>query len=540
MHSTIRKLLSGALLLLSVSTLYSQGEIRPLLEELDRTIDSNQYFTAAKQCKIDMLKEKLSSAVPASVDAYEARQKLIDEYRYFQADSALKYENINIRWAKRHNDLVRRDRGYISMFRLLSIMGFYTEAIDLAGAIDRSTLADSLLTDYYYASYFLYGELMNSPDSALSRSYYDRSRAYRDSLAAAYDRDRPLPAQMNDLKLMSWALYGIGVDTDRAIATHLEFLSECEPRSHEYGQFALRIAALYGRKGDIENRIKYLTLSSIANIRSGIRDQSSINLLVNELYKQGVTDKTYRYIRFAWEQALQFNSRMRMRNIAEVLAILDKEQHDIVVGHNRRISSYNYVISTALFLLLLTLCFVYFQNRQLKTVKDKLKDANERLEGENEALNDANKLKLALVTQFMMQCSSHIKSLDSWRKMVYGKVVKGKSKELLSVSDNEELGKDLDEFYHNFDVAFLQMYPDFVKRFNDLLNEDERIVLKKDELLNPELRIFALIHLGISDSSQIAGLLHYSVNTIYNYRAKVKNKARVERDLFEEFVVRIK
>jgi hypothetical protein len=147
---------------------------------------------------------------------------------------------------------------------------------------------------------------------------------------------------------------------------------------------------------------------------------------------------------------------------------------------------------------------------------------------------------VALVTQFMMQCSSHIKSLDSWRKMVYGKIVKGKSKELLSESDDEKLGKDLDGFYHNFDSAFLQMYPHFIDRFNDLLQEDERIVLKEGELMNPELRIFALIHLGISDSSQIAELLHYSVNTIYNYRAKVKNKARVSRDLFESFVTKIK
>ena len=521
---------------LAAHSLYGQKDHTALLEELDRAIDSTGFFVAAKQHRIDLLKEKFSATDPESPEAYDINLKLLDEYWAFLADSALSIINANAEWARRHGDRNRFLKSRIMLIYMFSITGFYAEAREVILSLDRKELDDSVLFDYYNSLYRYYTEVLYSPDKGMHRMFDDRRVAYRDSLLSVYDMDQP----HHDYAQMSWLLYGWKQPVDQALAIHKELLAGCEPYSHEYAQLAHRVSQIYVKMGDTENRITYLARSAIADVRSAIKNQASITFLAEELYAKGMVDRAYRYVQFAWKESLAFNSRMRLRNNAELMAIVDKHQHDLIASHNERIRHYIYIISFALAMLLLTLWFVYVQNRQLAKIRDELKVANDSLKGENEALLDANKLKVALVTQFMMQCSTHIKSLDSWRKMVYGKIVKGKSKELLSVSDNEELGKDLDEFYHNFDSAFLQMYPHFIERFNDLLQEDERIVLKKWELMNPELRIFALIHLGISDSSQIAELLHYSVNTIYNYRAKVKNRARVSRDQFESLVTKIK
>ena len=528
--------LISALLLAASSLCGQQRSLDLLLKELGQTIIDSDIYLAAKQARIDLLKEKLAATDPESVEIYDVNRQLIKEYESYQADSTLKLLNANIEWAERHGDRIRADQSRISLFQHLSMMGYYAEAKDIIAELDRSTLDKSLLADYYLAHYTFYNEVLYSPDVKVYKRYNMNRLTYRDSLLSVYDRNQPNP----DYATMSWLLYGWDISTEEAMAIHKKLLAETELYSHQYAKLANRVASLYRRDNRIDEEMEYLTLTVIADIRSGVRDQGAITMLAKDLFEQGRTDKAYELIQFAWKKSSEFNSRMRLRNNAAVMSIVDKHQHDLIKLHNSRIRLYNSIISFALAMLALALWFVYRNNRELKKVQGELKIANEQLGQENEKLSDANKLKLALVTQFMMQCSSHIKSLDSWRKKVYGKIVKGKGLDLLDVSSTGDLGRELDEFYYNFDSAFLQMYPDFVRRFNELLQEGEQIIPKEGELLTPELRIFALIHLGISDSSQIAELLYYSVNTIYNYRAKVKNKACVSRDQFESLVAKIK
>lgn len=154
---------------------------------------------------------------------------------------------------------------------------------------------------------------------------------------------------------------------------------------------------------------------------------------------------------------------------------------------------------------------------------------------------DSNQIKEEYIARFLRLCSTYINQLDNFRRLVNKKITSNQIPELLKLTRSESVQEEaLRELYANFDSAFLHLFPDFVSQFNELLQDNERFVLKNDEQLNTELRIFALIRLGITDSSQIAEFLRYSVNTIYNYRAKVKNKARVSRDDFETLVCRIR
>ena len=176
-------------------------------------------------------------------------------------------------------------------------------------------------------------------------------------------------------------------------------------------------------------------------------------------------------------------------------------------------------------------------NGQLKVLNGELHQMNARLQLANRQLSESNQIKEEYIGRFIKLCSTYIDKLDGYRRMVNKKVCAGQIEELAKITrSSNALNAELDELYKNFDTAFLHLFPNFVAQFNALLQEDEQIVLKRDELLNTELRIFALIRLGINDSSQIAEFLRYSVNTIYNYRAKVKNKACVSRDDFENLV----
>ena len=180
-------------------------------------------------------------------------------------------------------------------------------------------------------------------------------------------------------------------------------------------------------------------------------------------------------------------------------------------------------------------------NKQLNGLNEELRQMNSCLSSTNIELSESNQIKEEYIARFIKLCSTYINRLDAYRRMVSKKVSAGQIAELLKITRSQDaLDEELEELYANFDTAFLHLFPNFVGKFNDLLQENEQILPKKGELLNTELRIFALIRLGIEDSSQIAEFLRYSVNTIYNYRAKVRNKARGSREDFDDLVRKIR
>jgi DNA-binding CsgD family transcriptional regulator len=176
-------------------------------------------------------------------------------------------------------------------------------------------------------------------------------------------------------------------------------------------------------------------------------------------------------------------------------------------------------------------------NTQLNEVSRDLVQVNTQLKSLNHELSEANHIKEEYIGFFLEMCSTYIDKLENYRKMVNRKVTSGQYEDLFTATKSSQyIDSELTEFYSNFDNTFLNLFPNFVEEFNKLLIKEERIVLKIEELLNTELRIFALIRLGITDSSKIASFLRYSVNTIYNYRTRVRNKALVPRDDFERLV----
>lgn len=521
-----------------------------LLSVLDLTIQEHEKYVIQRESRIVHLKDLVHGIEANSVEHYNLNSQIFKEYKAFICDSAIHYLNENIRIAERLHDTDRRIESKLQLSLLLSSTGMYTESIDVLESVDRWEVAPRLIPDYYTCFDHVYGELsVYTQDKTLSGHYWSISQAYKDSLYAI------LPHESEEYLLMHEALLRDRHQYEEALKINDIRLAEAEPNTPQYALVTYHRSLIYKYSSDRQGEKENLCLSAISDIRSAIKDHASLWMLAQLLYEDGDMERAYQCMRFSWNATKFYNARLRSWQSADVLSLIDKTYQAMIEKQNDRLQQNLLLITALLVLLMVALGYIYRQMKKLADARNHLQVANGQLNGLNEELrqmnsclsatnielSESNQIKEEYIARFIKLCSTYINRLDAYRRMVNKKVSAGQIAELLKITRSQDaLDEELEELYANFDTAFLHLFPDFVKKFNDLLQDNERIVLKKDELLNTELRIFALIRLGIEDSSQIAEFLRYSVNTIYNYRAKVKNKARGSREDFEDLVRKIR
>lgn len=521
-----------------------------LLNVLDLTIREHETYVVQRESRIRHLKELTHGIEVNSVEHYNLNSQIYKEYKAFICDSAIYYLNENIQIAERLHDIDRKIESQLQLSLLLSSTGMYTESIDVLESVDRQKVVSRLIADYYTCFDHVYGELsVYTQDKTLSGHYWTISQAYKDSLYAI------LPPESEEYLMMREALLRDQHQYEEALKVNDLRLAETEVNTPQYALATYHRSLIYKYSNDNLGEKQNLCLSAISDIRSAIKDHASLWMLAQLLYEDGDMERAYQYMRFSWNATKFYNARLRSWQSADVLSLIDKTYQAMIEKQNARLQQNLLLITALLVLLIVALGYIYRQMKKLADARNHLQVANGQLNGLNEELrqmnsclsstnielSESNQIKEEYIARFIKLCSTYINRLDAYRRMVNKKVSAGQIAELLKITRSQDaLDEELEELYVNFDTAFLHLFPDFVKKFNDLLQENEQIVLKKDELLNTELRIFALIRLGIEDSSQIAEFLRYSVNTIYNYRAKVKNKARGSREDFEDLVRKIR
>ncbi len=521
-----------------------------LLNVLDLTIREHETYVVQRESRIRHLKELTHGIEVNSVEHYNLNSQIYKEYKAFICDSAIYYLNENIQIAERLHDIDRKIESQLQLSLLLSSTGMYTESIDVLESVDRQKVVSRLIADYYTCFDHVYGELsVYTQDKTLSGHYWTISQAYKDSLYAI------LPPESEEYLMMREALLRDQHQYEEALKVNDLRLAETEVNTPQYALATYHRSLIYKYSNDNLGEKQNLCLSAISDIRSAIKDHASLWMLAQLLYEDGDMERAYQYMRFSWNATKFYNARLRSWQSADVLSLIDKTYQAMIEKQNDRLQQNLLLITALLVLLIVALGYIYRQMKKLADARNHLQVANGQLNGLNEELrqmnsclsstnielSESNQIKEEYIARFIKLCSTYINRLDAYRRMVNKKVSAGQIAELLKITRSQDaLDEELEELYANFDTAFLHLFPDFVKKFNDLLQENEQIVLKKDELLNTELRIFALIRLGIEDSSQIAEFLRYSVNTIYNYRAKVKNKARGSREDFEDLVRKIR
>lgn len=521
-----------------------------LLLVLDKNITSCKIYSDKKDIRIRTLKEKLHLNQLSNETTYHLQESLYKEYKSYICDSAIFYLNKNIELAQQINDSYKLNESIIKLSYLLSSSGMYMEAIDVLKMVNKSSLSKEQLMNYFIAYDHVYGELgYYTQNHKIGTHYTLRSKMYKDSIYQIASPDSEIYLSMEETRLRDEG------KLQEALAINDKRLSQVTINSPEYAALMYYRALIFREQKEQDNYIRCLSLSSIADIRSAIKDHASLWMLAQALLDRGDLERAYQYMNFSWAESKFYNARLRAWQSADDLSLIDDTYQLMLRQRNSELKIYILIVSLLSLLLFIALCYIYRQVKHLRTARQNLLKVNTQLENLNKELQkinfslqtankdlaESNQIKEVYIARFIKLCSTYVDHLDTYRRMVHKKVLTNQITELLHLTrSNSILEEALNELYENFDSAFLNLFPNFIEQFNSLLQENEQIRPKKNNTLNTELRIFALIRLGITDSSQIAEFLHYSVNTIYNYRAKVKNKARISREDFEEVIANIR
>lgn len=491
-----------------------------ILVRLDKVLEQQPMYVNQKEDRIDSLKQQLNRPSLTLQQKFVLNKRLGTEYELFVSDSAMKYFDRSLSIADSLHNISWADEARLCQVSVLSVSGMYKEAWDGLHGIDRATLPDSLLPAFYNCGRQLYSFLASySPDSFYTAKYVVLQNKYRDSLLTVLS-----PA------LLEYRLY----EAERLVATRqyvqakeifLELVHSRPEESNVFARAAFSLAQLYRDEGRSEEYEKYLALSTISDIKASVKENAALPGLAFVLYEQGDITRAYHYIRRSLEDAVFCNARLRTIEISGMLPVIDAAYKLQVEHRHRQLILFLVIVSLLSVALIVSVVLICKQMKKLSLARRNLQQANH--------------VKEEYIGHFFSLCSLYIEKLDNFRRTVNRKITAGQTEELLKLTKSSQFaGMEQKEFYANFDNAFLHLYPGFVTEFNRLLQPEERFIMKPGELLNTELRIFAIIRLGIDDSSKIANFLHYSINTIYTYRNKVKNKA-IDRENFEEKIMKI-
>ncbi|WP_440422938.1 DUF6377 domain-containing protein [Prevotella merdae] len=511
-----------------------------LIQRVDSIMDNISQIYGKKQARIDFYKNmaEKSRKPETLLSAYD---KLYDEYFVFQFDSAMVYVDKAIQLADRIGDKYHHDKSRIEKASLLAVGGLYGEAMGLLGEIDSAKLDDELRFSYTITHYYVYSYWADyCHDNIYSPRYRDRADSY---LKQAVAMLRPTDSYYD----FFWGEYYIYVERNdrRALQYYFKTLKTVPVESRWYAMASYAIANNYSANNDNRKYEEYMLRACISDLLNCTRENLAMQDLAMYMFKKGDDNilLAERYINFAMDDAKNYNNRLRIIEISQKLPV-------IVSTYREKLSSQNSLMRMALLgvsvLCVFVVVILYFysrQNRQLARHRHELSQSNHLLSSLNEKLNtlnsrllDTNSRRERLAKLYIDLCAKYIDRLSKFEVLVKRKIKVGQVNDLLNTASSSRLSEeDAATFMNSFDTAFLDLYPSFVTEFNALLREDEQIVLPHKGRLTTELRIYALIRLGVKESSEIAALLFYTPRTIYNYRSTIKSRAR-NRETFESEV----
>ena len=524
-------------------------ETDSLLRIFDDLLQTYEVQINERQQRIDELKNKSDRESQSVSELYNLNQQFYNEYRPYISDSAIYYQKKNILLAQETGNLNLIFNSKLQLAYFLASIGLYKESVDMLDEIKETDLPPDLLIDYYKCMMHTYGELsFYSKENELSNRYRQTANKYKDLLISILS-----PNEDSYLDILESDYRNVR-DFTMALKMNDERLKSAPQNTQKYALIAFLRSLTYKESGDVQMQQYWLLKSAIADLQLGITDNASSWELANIRYKMSDIKRAHQYINYSVNNSTIFNARLRFTQIAEVQSIINKAYLTNKAQQEKKMRILLIFISLLTLLLLTSVIGIFLQNRKIskanaETIKAnnelnrlnwELNRINDEIKNTNADLSESNQVKEEYIGNFLSLCSLYIDKMDIYRKSVRKKLLNGQQNDVIEdIKSSEFMDNELMEFYKNFDQSFLRLYPDFVYEFNNLLLDEEKIGLKKDELLNTELRIFALIRLGIDNSAKIAELLHYSANTIYNYRAKIKNKAKVSRNDFENRVKKI-
>ena len=531
-------------------------ENRKLLHSLDSLLEQQDLFVRVKEERIKQLKMQYSRVKDVK-ELYAMNRMVYLEYRVYDADSALHYINKNIQLAQQTNNRTWEVVSLLEQSFVLTSSGLLTEALKAVSDIQPEELPQNLRSEYFGRLCTLYSRLRDysSENSQLSEHYNNLQKAFRDSVYLT-----ATPDELRYWNCRAWLYLGTPEiePVKQAFEENKQTLSN---DSRKYSIATYNLSAIYRSENNESKYLENLILSAMADIRSVNGDIGSLQEIAEYLFKHGEIDRAYNYILYCSQKAMLFHNRVRIVKMSHLQNQIYKAYQEQSRTQQKRLQASLIAVSFLFLVLIGALLFIRKQMRRLKEanlkldntnqklsvnmdalstahqrleeVNMQLKDLNTQLQEVNDQLRESNYVKEEYIGYVFNICSTYISKLEEFRKNINRKLKVGQIEDVKAMTDSSATASnELKEFYQNFDTIFLHLYPDFVGDFNALLLPEERIELKEGELLNTELRIHALIRLGITDSVKIADFLHCSAQTVYNNRLRTRSKSIIPKEDF--------
>lgn len=516
-------------------------QIRDTLKELDDVISRQEEIESAKDSYIELIKGRYSEAMSPD-EKYTILDELYNEYYNYNIDSAIFYARtkLDIAFDAAEQDLV--DDAILDIADRYVMSGMYLAAHDIISEISADRLDVLLVPRYYHIWHSLYTGLEDGCDDPVQKTEYRKlKQQYREQLFSLLGKD--------DISRL-YVMADIYVDEGRAdelLDTLNAKFNEDIP-IHDKAVLSYIYANISDSYGHDDDATLYFAKSAIFDLMTPVHEYKSLYELASKLYDAGDIKRAYRYISRSINDAITANALINIQSINRSLPIISRSYHTQMLHNRRQLSVLSGILGIMAVLLIGAVIVTLKEQRKARQAEKRTSEINEELKAINRKmeeyillLKESNNIKEIYIGRYIDLCSEYIGRMERYRSML-NRTARTEGFEAVrnALKSSEFIDKELNEFYEQFDATFLQLFPDFIKDLNDLLQSDKRIELKtRDGIMTTELRIFALIRLGITDSVKIAEFLRRSVSTVYNYRVKMRNAALNSREDFEKQIMGI-
>lgn len=516
-------------------------QIRDTLKELDDVISRQEEIESAKDSYIELIKGRYSEAMSPD-EKYTILDELYNEYYNYNIDSAIFYARtkLDIAFDAAEQDLV--DDAILDIADRYVMSGMYLAAHDIISEISADRLDVLLVPRYYHIWHSLYTGLEDGCDDQVQKTEYRKlKQQYREQLFSLLGKD--------DISRL-YVMADIYVDEGRAdelLDTLNAKFNEDIP-IHDKAVLSYIYANISDSYGHDDDATLYFAKSAIFDLMTPVHEYKSLYELASKLYDAGDIKRAYRYISRSINDAITANALINIQSINRSLPIISRSYHSQMLHNRRQLSVLSGILGIMAVLLIGAVIVTLKEQRKARRAEKRTSEINEELKAINRKmeeyillLKESNNIKEIYIGRYIDLCSEYIGRMERYRSML-NRTARTEGFEAVrnALKSSEFIDKELNEFYEQFDATFLQFFPDFIKDLNALLQPDKRIELKtRDGIMTTELRIFALIRLGITDSVKIAEFLRRSVSTVYNYRVKMRNAALNSREDFEKQIMGI-
>lgn len=533
-----------------------------LLHTLDDIIQNHKVQYQAQRIKqINQLKAQARTAT--GYNKYNLYKEIFDLYSHFQTDSAQVYICKMQQLPAYKTDAVMQATLHVAQAEIMAVSALYAEALNELDKVPQSLISSEhadLRLYYYRVKRALYGWMCTyyTKSSGQHKLWEEKTMNYRDSLLSVdaiknMSRDIVMADKYNALRQPEKAL--------KMLKPYSAQASEATPNPF----VCFTLAHAYILSGNRTKAIYYLTLTAIADLRSATCEYQALPMLAQILFDHGDVERAYTYLLCSMEDASYCKAGLRSIEASTIFPIIDKQYKQREKAQRERDHLLMYGLVGLLLMLIAMVVYLRKQMLKLRQMRQKQSLYNKQLSAANQQMHEANeKLQVALqevkrtneelqntysqlrmtdkvkeeyIARYLNRCRMYLDQLAEFRSATL-RLIKNRHFEELANQLKRDLNAKAEQtqFYEDFDAAFLTLFPDFVASFNALLQPEHQLSVKKNGLLNTELRIYALIRLGIHDTTRIAHFLDYSTATVYNYRSKIRNKAICSPEEFESLV----